>query len=165
MNVYEIPGGGLISVCFSSLSYHLNVTPSLSVACHSLISIQYLACWSHYLRWMYQTRGLLLWGSFSSDSNAGLGLASDWLFRGESYLGVSERHSSSKYLPLCVFPTGTEHTAPNLEGARTILKLSAPSEDAGLHLYLNYEISSSSGKPGPIVLLPVVASQPLCMVK
>lgn len=40
MNVYEVPGGGLISVCFSSLSYHLNVTSSRSVACHILISIQ-----------------------------------------------------------------------------------------------------------------------------
>lgn len=147
MNVYEIPGGGLISVCFSSLSYHLNVTSSLSMACHSLISIQCLACWSHYLRWIYQTRGLLLWGSFSSDSNVGRGLASDWLFRGEMYLEVSERHSSSKYLPLCMFPTGTEHTVPNLEDARTTLKLPAPSEDTGLSLHLSYEIeiSSSSG--------------------
>lgn len=63
-----------------------------------------------------------------------------------------------------MFPIGTEHTVPNLEGAQALLKLSAPSEDAGLFLYLSYEISSSSGEPRPIVL-PVVASQPLCMVK
>lgn len=46
-----------------------------------------------------------------------------------------------------MFPTGTEHTVPNLEDARTTLKLPAPSEDTGLSLHLSYEIeiSSSSG--------------------
>lgn len=120
------------------------MTSSLSVACHSLISIQCLARWSHYLRWMYQTRGLLLWGSFSSDSNAGLGLASDWLFRGQTYLEVSERHSSSKYLPLC-FPLALS-TQFLIWRAQTTIKLSAPSEDTGLSLNLSYEISSSSGE-------------------
>lgn len=47
-----------------------------------------------------------------------------------------------------MFPTGTEHTVPNLEDARTTLKLPAPSEDTGLSLHLSYEIeiSSSSGE-------------------
>lgn len=164
MNVYEIPGGGLISVCFLSLSYHLNVTSSPSVACHSLISIQCLARWSHYLRWMYQTRGLLLWGSFSSDSNAGPGEPVTG-FSVEKYTLECQKDILQANICLSVcFPLAlsTQFLIWRVHGPPSS---SRPCQRTQGFLCISAIRSQAPQRPGPIVLLPVVVAQALCMVK
>lgn len=106
-------------------------------------------CRPYYLRWMYGTTGLSLWGSVSSESNAGM------VELVTGFLEMSERHSSSKYLPHCVFSTDVEHAVTQSlirvqerRGAHeaTTVKLSAPSHNTGISLHLGYEVLSSLGE-------------------